>query len=147
MKMGNRLSGLIILIFFSLNAYCEDENLSLTVEVSGATPGVGQIILALYSSSDEYLRQPLIKKIVPINEDATVTYTFPNLPAGTYSVSAVYDEDSNGVMNTGLFRIPTELVGFSNNVKSSFGPPSFEKTSFPLSNSKNIHIRLGKAKE
>ena len=68
------------------------------------------------------------------------------LKAGTYAVSIVYDEDSNGKLNTGFLGIPTEKVGFSNNVTGTFGPPSFEKTSFTISGSRSLEIRLGKVK-
>jgi uncharacterized protein (DUF2141 family) len=57
-----------------------------------------------------------------INDEGEVRFTFTDLKAGTYSVSIVYDEDSNGKLNTGFLGIPSELVGFSNNAKGTFGP-------------------------
>ena len=35
-------------------------------------------------------------------------------------------------MNKSAFRRPTEPYGFSNNVRGSFGPPSFQAASFTL---------------
>jgi len=44
---------------------------------------------------------------------------------GTYAVAIYHDEDSSGTINRGgLFGIPTEAVGFSNNPTILFGPPS-----------------------
>ena len=57
-------------------------------------------------------------------------------------MSVYYDKDSDGKLNTGLFGIPTELVGFSNQARSLFGPPSFKKASFPISNDHSIDIRF-----
>jgi uncharacterized protein (DUF2141 family) len=46
--------------------------------------------------------------------------------AGTYGIAIYHDEDSSGTINRGgLFGIPTEAVGFSNNPTILFGPPSF----------------------
>jgi len=45
--------------------------------------------------------------------------------AGAYAIAIYHDEDSSGKINRGgLFGIPTEAVGFSNNPTILFGPPS-----------------------
>ena len=123
------------------------EKLSLIVEVSGATPGKGQAICSLFTSADTYLKQPAIKKTQPIDSNGQVEFKLDGLDPGTYAISVVYDEDGNGKLNTGLFGIPTELVGVSNNAKGAFGPPSYKKAAFVLSTSDTIRISLGKAKE
>ena len=44
---------------------------------------------------------------------------------GHYAIAIYLDEDSSGPINRGgLFGIPTEAVGFSNNPTILFGPPS-----------------------
>ncbi len=44
---------------------------------------------------------------------------------GLYAIAIYHDEDSSGKINRGgLFGIPTEAVGFSNNPIILFGPPS-----------------------
>ncbi|WP_316367549.1 DUF2141 domain-containing protein [Candidatus Thiodiazotropha sp. CDECU1] len=101
----------------------------------------------MFSSADNYLHEPIIELIVPINGEGGARFVFNNLKAGTYSVSVVYDENGDGELNTGLFGIPSERIGFSDNVKGLFGPPSFNKTSFTLSESKTISINLIQAKE
>lgn len=46
--------------------------------------------------------------------------------SGIYVIAIYHDEDSSGTINRGgLFGIPTEAVGFSNNPTILFGPPSF----------------------
>jgi uncharacterized protein (DUF2141 family) len=45
--------------------------------------------------------------------------------AGSYAIAIYHDEDSSGTINRGgLFGIPSEAVGFSNNPTILFGPPS-----------------------
>ena len=119
----------------------------LTVHVSGAAPGRGLAVLSLFSSSETYLKEPLVKRTKPIDAAGSAVFVIEQLNAGTYAVSIVYDEDSNGKLNTGFLGIPTELVGFSNNATGTFGPPSFEKTSFSISRPRSIEITLGKAKK
>ena len=49
---------------------------------------------------------------------------FDDMPTGGYAVALVHDENGNGKLDT-RFGIPIEGVGFSNNPKLFFGPPSF----------------------
>lgn len=45
--------------------------------------------------------------------------------SGTYAIAIYHDEDSSGTINRGgLFGIPSEAVGFSNNPTIFLGPPS-----------------------
>ena len=45
--------------------------------------------------------------------------------SGSYAIAIYHDEDSSGTINRGgLFGIPSEAVGFSNNPTILFGPPS-----------------------
>jgi uncharacterized protein (DUF2141 family) len=45
---------------------------------------------------------------------------------GPYAIAIYHDEDSSGTINRGgMFGIPSEAVGFSNNPTILFGPPSF----------------------
>ena len=137
----------VVLFLIPALVFSSQEKLSLTVEVTGAKPGKGQAVCSLFTSADTYLKQPAIKKTKPIDYNGEAIFRIDDLDPGTYAVSIVYDEDSNGELNTGLFGIPTEPVGVSNNAKGKFGPPSYKDAAFVLSSSKTIRISLGKAKE
>ena len=54
---------------------------------------------------------------------------FRNLPAGDYAVSALHDEDGDGVMDTGFLGIPLEGYGFSQVKKVPLGRPPFDDAS------------------
>ena len=124
----------------------EFEQISLTIEVTGAQPATGQTILSLFATSDTFLKKPLREIILPVDPNGSTFFTISDLETGVYAVSVVYDADMNGKLNTGLFGIPTEMVGFSNNVKSRFGPPSFKQASFEINHSERIRIQIGSAK-
>ena len=53
---------------------------------------------------------------------------FKDLPAGDYAVSALHDEDGDGVMDTGFLGIALEGYGFSQVKKVPLGRPPFEET-------------------
>jgi len=119
----------------------------LEVLVSGAKPNHGQVILSIFNSEDNYLNTPVVGMIEKVNASGKVTFHLPGLSTGDYAISAFYDEDENGELNTGFLGIPTELVGFSNNVKGSFGPPSFNQVKIEFTDNKKISINLNSANE
>ena len=119
----------------------------LTVKVTGATPGKGQAVLSLFTSKENFLREPYATMTTPVDSDGKAVFQVNELKPGTYAVSVYHDADNNGELNTGLFGVPTELVGFSNQARSLFGPPPFKKASFQLSDDNEIQIRLGKARD
>ncbi len=58
---------------------------------------------------------------------------FTDLPAGRYAIAAFHDKDGDNKLTTNLMGIPTEAMGFSNNAKASFGPPSFDSVAVEVS--------------
>ena len=123
------------------------EKITLSVEVSGAEASTGQAIISLFTSKEHFLKTPTTEMSAPIDGSGSALFKITNLSKGRYALSVIHDADLNNKLNTGLFGIPTEHVGFSNNPVSRFGPPSFEEASFELSRSEHIVIRLGRAKK
>ncbi len=123
-------------------AYAEDQkNNELTVIVKEIEGRDGQIAIGLYDKEDDWGEEPFLGAYVKIS-GATVSYTFKNLPHGTFAVAIYHDENMNEKLDKGLFKIPKEGYAFSNNVFDTFGPPKFEKASFLLDGEKEIEIRL-----
>ncbi len=65
---------------------------------------------------------------------------------GTYAIAIYHDEDSSGTINRGgLFGIPSEAVGFSNNPTILFGPPALRSVAFKVDSANQaMTIRLKK---
>ncbi len=57
-------------------------------------------------------------------------YIFRNVPHGTYAIAVFHDENDNNKMDSNFLGIPSEGIGTSRNVKSTFGPPEFEEAKF-----------------
>jgi len=146
-----RTSQLVLAVVFSFSSfielgYAEANARNLTVSVVGAKARVGQVILSVFSSTENYLKEPIYNEIKPVDESGHAQFQVA-LSQGVYAVSAVYDENGNDKLDTGFLGIPKELVAFSNNAKGRFGPPKFDDSSFPLRDDLAIEIRLAKAKD
>jgi uncharacterized protein (DUF2141 family) len=85
------LHGLLIAfsIVFSLASFAEQNPLTLTVLADGAKANTGQAIASLFSSADNYLKEPVYKQIMPVNDKGGARLIFNKLEAGAYAVSIV----------------------------------------------------------
>lgn len=68
------------------------------------------------------------RAIVPVREGRAVC-SF-SVPPGDYAIAVFHDENGNGRLDTGIFGIPTEGTGASNDARGTFGPPSFADARF-----------------
>lgn len=55
------------------------------------------------------------------------------VPAGRFAAQIFHDENGNHQVDQGLFGIPREGVGFSNNVRIRFRAPRFSEAAFAVS--------------
>ena len=68
---------------------------------------------------------------------------FMGVASGTYAVSVVHDENSNGKLDRNFIGVPREGVGASNDAKGHMGPPKFNAASFEYKGSRldlKIHV-------
>jgi uncharacterized protein (DUF2141 family) len=60
----------------------------------------------------------------------TVLVEVHGIPPGRYAIQAFHDANSNGECDQGLFGIPREGVGFSNDAFSGLSRPKFDNAAF-----------------
>jgi len=72
----------------------------------------------------------------------SATHVFLNIPAGTYAISVIQDENLDGKLTKNFLGIPKEPYGFSKNKYGMFGPPAFENVSFEVENDSNISLTI-----
>jgi len=118
-----------------------EEKSTLTVVVKNLQNSEGQVSVTVFEGEGNFLKKGL-EKATQVNTDGTATLIFENLSAGVYAASAIHDMNSNGDLDTGVFGIPTEPYGFSNDARGTFGPASFEDSKFTLSGDKQISITV-----
>jgi uncharacterized protein (DUF2141 family) len=114
----------------------------IEVLVSGASSQAGNIVLSVFDSKDSFLETPLLERVAATNEQGGALFILAGFKSGTFAISAYHDADSNNELNTNLFGIPSERVGFSNNAKGRFGPPSFEQVKFQYPDRQQVKIVL-----
>ncbi len=81
-----------------------------------------------------------IGKILPII-NREVVIELDSLKFGEYAVKTFHDKNKNGKLDLNFLGIPTEDYGYSNNARSWFGPPSWDKAKF-LFNQKEMKIEI-----
>lgn len=119
----------------------------IEVTVYGLEPNVGQIVITVFASKDEFLKKPYGSKIIPTSDDSEIRTRLPAETMNRYAISVYYDKNNDKKLNTNWFGIPVERVGFSNNASSRFGPPSFEAASFIHEGASSISVHLERAKK
>jgi uncharacterized protein (DUF2141 family) len=113
----------------------------LTVTIENIKGDKGSIRIGIFDKEESFLKKAIDGKVIKANNES-VTVVFDKLKPGTYAISVIHDENENTELDTKAFGMPAEGIGFSNNVMGKFGPPSFEKSSFSVSDEKALHIKL-----
>jgi uncharacterized protein (DUF2141 family) len=111
--------------------------LAQTVEVTikNVKEPKGEVRVGLFSDPKKFLKEPLMGKTVKA-QNGELKVVFDQVPAGTYAISIIHDENENGELDSNFFGMPKEGFGFSNDAMGSFGPPDFEKASFKVAQTK-----------
>jgi uncharacterized protein (DUF2141 family) len=100
---------------------------ALDVVVTGLREG-GQVWVLLFDDSRSYptQRDKALRRVDLVPDHGEAKVSFEGLPPGEYAVAVVHDENGNGKLDFGLFRIPKEGLGASRDARGMLGPPSFD---------------------
>lgn len=108
----------------------KDAHPAIPVRIVGLRNDAGEVLVALFTSAANFDAHQALRGGTAAITDGTAQVVFANVPPGTYAVSFIHDENSNGKLDTNAFGIPTEGFGFSRDATGSFGPPAFEQVRF-----------------
>ena len=135
---------LLIQIVCGIFLFAEEtaEEKKLTVQITNVTSEEGQIILAIYNSSENYDKRIALQEVKLKPEIDTVIFE-TNLPDGEYLVMLVHDINNNGKLDTSFIGMPKEPVGLSNYDGKGI-PGKFKKHKFPVNENTEIIIPLKK---
>jgi uncharacterized protein (DUF2141 family) len=117
----------------------------LIVRVSGMESKRGAIQYALYDSPENFPTREgrIAKGEVPVTSGGTIV--IKGLAPGYYAVAVYHDENLNGEFDQGVFGIPLETYGFSNDARGFFSAPDFDDAKFQVRGQKTeISIELGR---
>lgn len=115
---------------------------NLTIRITGFENNNGNCWFALDNDKNifEEGSSVYIGKILPI-KNWEVIIEINSLNFGEYAIKVFHDKNSNGKLDTDFLGIPKESYGYSNNARSWFGPPSWQKAKF-LFNQKEMKIEI-----
>jgi uncharacterized protein (DUF2141 family) len=103
---------------------------ALIIKITGLRSEKGQVKIAVFNSSEKWLgEQPAYSSTINV-DGQSVTLKLNEVPSGDYGIAVFHDENKNGKMDKNVLGIPMEAYGFSNNMRVTFGPPSWEKSKF-----------------
>lgn len=127
------LAGVFLILSSSARAQAEHahEN-DIRVEIVGLRNDQGQAICALFSSGVDFPKkmEKAVARANSVISNRHAVCDFPRVAPGSYAISVIHDENSNGKLDTNLMGIPREGVGASNDAKGHFGPPKFNAAAF-----------------
>jgi uncharacterized protein (DUF2141 family) len=117
---------------------------TVTVQVVGLRNSKGSVECLLYAGGVGFPGKPdkaVAKLTVPVSDEAA-TCVFPNVAAGDYAIELFHDENGNGKLDTGLFGIPSEGFGASNDAPEKFGPPKYADARFAVTGDQTLTIHM-----
>ncbi|MBS9719192.1 DUF2141 domain-containing protein [Tianweitania sp. BSSL-BM11] len=105
----------------------------LVVEVSGLRNAKGSLALCVTADPKGFpgCKKGDTQRVVPAAK-ARQPITFKNLPAGTYALAVIHDENNNGKLDQNLVGIPKEGIAVSNNAVPKFSAPKFKAAGFTV---------------
>jgi uncharacterized protein (DUF2141 family) len=135
MKLIRRLAVVAGLAALAAPAFAED----LTIKLLGVEARGGKILVAVYTQA-EFQKKPAYTAMADAPaKKGDVTVTIKDVAPGTYSFSALHDENGDMKMKINPNGMPGE--GWSA-VNGDFlrGPPTFEDTKFTVAAGKTFSI-------
>lgn len=122
-----------LLLLFSAGAASTALAGELTIEISGVTPDLGKVYVAVYDRPETFpiSGKQLAGRVLAAG-DRHLTAHFADLPPGQYAVVVFQDFNGNGQLDKNFLGIPKEPYGFSNGARGSAGPPKFAAAAVTL---------------
>lgn len=113
-----------------------EQTTQMEVHVYGAKNENGNVLITIYNSNDNWLKNDPEKIVAQRSLPAKqhVQTTFEELPYGKYAISVIHDENNNNKIDMSWFPVPRseEGYGFSNDARPNMGPPKFEDAVFAI---------------
>jgi len=114
----------------------------LTVQVEGANPGQGAVLVGVCSGSLEIGSCSFSQAVQPPASEFQIV--FPDLPEGSYAVAAFQDTNGNNTLDRDPNGLPREPYAFSNGTGRT-APPSFEAARITVRGAASARLRLARS--
>ena len=131
--IGRRVSAVAALLVGTMLAgNAAPRGHDVTVEVTDLRSASGKILACLTASERHFPDCEDDARAFEAVADARsgARVVFRDVPAGTYAIALLHDENANGKADRALMMMPKEGFGFSRDAKLRMGPPSFSAAAF-----------------
>lgn len=129
-----KLFTFFIVILTSISV-AEENQATVSINVSNIDNDTGQIVAFLFSSSDGFpmdADKAIYTEVTPI-ENGTAIITLDSIDYGNYALLVIHDENMNNELNTNFIGKPTEQSWVSNDQRGGpFGGPNFDASAFQI---------------
>ncbi len=103
----------------------------------------GVIVVGIYCDENSFPTEGKeFRKLSFEVSELSVLCPIHDLPPGEYALAIFHDENADGICNLGLFGIPKEGFGFSNNIRPRLRAPTFGDCKVEILKDKAITINL-----
>ena len=111
------------------SAYADDG--TIVFVVTDLRNANGRVRCGLFQRADNWLGEQPWRSAQASIRNGQARCVFRNVPAGTYALTAMHDENDDGEMNTTLVGIPEEGYAMSRDAQhGELGAPSWEEAVF-----------------
>ncbi|MDA3887089.1 MAG: DUF2141 domain-containing protein [Candidatus Delongbacteria bacterium] len=121
----------LLITFFTFMIFAQEvkDSLKVTVSIEGFNNNKGFCRLLVFDNDEGFPEEPDFAISVYSKKIKENKCNFDiNLTSGIYAITILHDENSNEELDKTWYGKPTEGFGISNNVKTRFGPPSYEES-------------------
>ena len=124
-----QLAGVAAFALLAPLAWAEPGGVDITV--TGVRSSAGHVLVAI-CDRQTFLQETCRYRGRAPASPGTVAVHVSGVPPGIYAAQAYQDENDDRRIDRNFLGIPKEGIGFSNDAKMRFGPPSFADAAFSL---------------
>ena len=135
------LAALLLPLVLLGNAPAPDP-VQLEISLSGLRSAKGEVRLCVWHGPSKFPGDTCAGQSIVVPAETPVVIVNVPLAPGDYAVSLLHDENGNGKLDKNFLGIPTEGIGFSQNPKISFGPPTYAASHFDVAGPQTEAIRM-----
>jgi uncharacterized protein (DUF2141 family) len=116
---------------------------NLTVQIDDIKNQEGQVCISLFQDGQGFpgnSKQSTERRCLDITNRPIVT-VFKDVKPGEYAITVFHDVNKDGNLNQTSIGIPTEGIGFSNNIQVQISRPQFKEAAFNVAGP-NTKLRI-----
>jgi uncharacterized protein (DUF2141 family) len=144
-RLLGQTAALVVLLAISIpatQAQSAGALLEVTVpQVRNAQGGLGCQLFASAQGFPKKGERALQSVMSPIT-NGTARCRFQPVPAGTYAVAVVHDENGNQKLDSNFLGVPTEGYGVSNNKTYAMSEPRWDESRFDLAEGESRQLTI-----